>query len=77
MRFETYLRLLGNNIKAARVKRGIRQIEVHENCGLSYRHYQNIEAGKVNVTIGTLFRLAKLYGMTPDDLVRVEGRFES
>lgn len=76
MRFEIYLRLVGAKIKAARLKRGLRQIEVHESCGLSYRHYQNIEAGKVNVTLGTVFRLASLYGTSPDELLRVEGRAE-
>ncbi len=70
--FSRYLRLLGRNIKAARASSGLKQIDVSTGSGLSYRHYQNIEAGKVNVTIETLFRLAKLYKISIRDLVNEE-----
>jgi transcriptional regulator with XRE-family HTH domain len=68
-KFDNYLRQIGKNIKAARVKAGLAQIEVHERSGITYRHYQNIEAGKVNVSLETLFRLAKLYKTTVKELV--------
>jgi transcriptional regulator with XRE-family HTH domain len=71
--FSTYLRQIGRNIKGARQKRGLRQSDVETAAGLSYRHYQNIEAGKVNVTIETLFRLSKLYKVHVEDLVKDSG----
>ena len=70
MSFPIYLRRLGRNLRNAREKSGLKQIDVHEWGGLTYRHYQNIEAGKVNVTIETLYRLAKLYKVKIEDLVK-------
>lgn len=70
MSFTVYLGRLGRNIKAARTRCGLKQIDVHVSSGLTYRHYQNIEAGRVNVTVETLFRLAKLYKVRIEDLVK-------
>jgi transcriptional regulator with XRE-family HTH domain len=67
--FDNYLRQVGKNIKAARIKAGMAQMEVHERSGITYRHYQNIEAGKVNISAQTLFRLARLYRTKVEDLV--------
>lgn len=69
MRLNEYLRVLGKKIRAARVQAGLRQIDVNERIGLTYRHYQDIEAGKVNVTIGTLCRLSRLFETDIKDLV--------
>jgi transcriptional regulator with XRE-family HTH domain len=68
-RFSQYLRQVGRNIKAARAKNGMKQMDVSLQSGLSYRHYQSIEAGKVNVTLETLFRLAKLYKVEVQELL--------
>lgn len=69
-KLEPYLRQVGRNIKAARVKRGYRQQDVEELIGLTYRHYQSIEAGKINVKIGTLRDLAQLYKTTVSELTQ-------
>ncbi len=61
MTFGTYLRHVGLNIKAARVKAELRQADVEEKTGINYRYYQRIEAGKVNLTLETLYRLAKAF----------------
>jgi transcriptional regulator with XRE-family HTH domain len=68
-KFDNYLRQIGKNIRSARVKAGLAQVEVHERSGITYRHYQNIEAGKVNVSLQTLFRLARLYQTKVEELV--------
>jgi transcriptional regulator with XRE-family HTH domain len=68
MQLKLHLRQLGKNIKAARKSCGLKQVEVYEGCGLTYRHYQNIEAGKVNVTVDTLLRLSKLFKISMRDL---------
>ena len=69
-KLETYLKQIGRNLKAARARRGYRQQDIEELIGLNNRHYQNIEAGKVNVRIGTLRDLAKLFKTTVEELVR-------
>jgi transcriptional regulator with XRE-family HTH domain len=58
MRLEHYLKCVGENIRKARRKAGLRQVDVNLKCGLTYRHYQNIEAGKINVTLATLRKIA-------------------
>jgi transcriptional regulator with XRE-family HTH domain len=64
------LKQVGENIKKARRRRGLRQVDVNEKIGVNYRHYQNIEAGRVNLTIDTLCRLARLFRVSLEDLVR-------
>lgn len=70
MRFDAFLKQMGRNIRAARVRCGLRQVDVEEKIGLESRHYQKIEAGKINVTVETLYRLAKLFKTTEQELLR-------
>lgn len=72
MSVENYLRKVGLNIREARQKAGLTQLQVHERTGLTYRHYQNIEAGRVNVTLETLHRLSVVFAVQPQDLARGE-----
>lgn len=65
-----FLKEVGQNLKRARKKLGIRQIEVEGKTGVSYRHYQNIEAGRVNVTLGTLCRLALAFQTSVSEIVK-------
>lgn len=69
MNLDGYLRRIGRNIRNARIRAGLRQIDVNMQIGLTYRHYQNIEAGKINCTISTLCRLAKLFRTSVSALV--------
>ena len=57
----TYRKEVGQNIKQARKKAGLKQAEVQDIAGVTYRHYQDIETGKVNVTLDTLCRLATAF----------------
>jgi transcriptional regulator with XRE-family HTH domain len=61
MRVSDYLKKIGRNIREARLRAGLTQIDVYEKTGVTYRHYQNIEAGKINLTVATLCRLAKVF----------------
>lgn len=72
MAFNKYLQRVGRNIKSARLKAGLRQVDIEEKIGLNYRHYQNIEAGKSNLTLETLFRLAKLFKVSVKELVSID-----
>lgn len=51
--------LIGKRIRELRKQRGLRQVDM-ESSGLSYKYYQRIEAGKVNVTLKTLERIAEV-----------------
>lgn len=55
------LKKIGQSIRNARKRAGLRQIDVNKKTGLSYRHYQSIEAGEINLTVETLCRLARLF----------------
>ena len=68
--WSNYLKLVGKNIKAARLQQGLRQIDVEEKIGLEYRHYQRIEAGKINLTLESLYRLSRLFRIEVEELVK-------
>jgi transcriptional regulator with XRE-family HTH domain len=70
MTFNQYLKQVGMNTKIARIKARLKQMDVHEKTGLDYRHYQDLEAGKVNATLDTLYKLAKLFKVDVDELTK-------
>lgn len=61
--FDALLKDVGREIAMTRKSRGLRQTDVAEKSGISYRYLQSIESGKANVTLSTLFRLAQLFGV--------------
>lgn len=61
---------MGRNIQEARKAVGLRQVDVESKIGLSYRHYQRIEAGQINISIKTLYELARLFKTTASELLR-------
>ena len=62
--------LIGNRIRELRKERGLRQEDM-EKFGLSYKYYQRIESGKVNVTLKTLEKIANALGVDPAELFAV------
>lgn len=52
-----------------RRSRGLKQTELAEKIGLSWRGYQNYELGKREPKMSTLIALADFYGITIDELV--------
>lgn len=63
---------IGRNIKSARVRLGYSQKAIEDLSDLSYRHFQDIEAGKVNVKIETLIEIANCFKVTLSDLVKMD-----
>lgn len=53
------------NVKAARLLRHLTQERAAELAGIDYKRWQRIEAGKVNITLQTLFRIAKAVKLNP------------
>ena len=62
------LEIMGGRIKALRKERGLRQEDMAKELGVTPRHYQKIEYGKVNLPTLTLCALADFYGVTLDYL---------
>jgi len=61
---------VGLNLKAARKAAGLKQSQIEEAAGVGYRHYQDIETGKVNVSIDTLCRLAQAFRTSVEKIVK-------
>ena len=59
--------LIGNRIKEIRKAKGLRQEDM-ERFGISYKYYQKIEGGKVNVTLGTIEKIANALEIDARDL---------
>lgn len=59
--------LLGKRLRALRAVRGLRQ-EAIEARGLNYKYLQRIEAGRCNLTLTTLQRVASVLEVKVEDL---------
>lgn len=59
--------LLGKRLRALRSVRGLRQ-EAIEARGLNYKYLQRIEAGRCNLTLKTLQRVASALELKVEDL---------
>lgn len=63
------VRALAERVRTLRLARGLTQWAIAER-GLSYKYYQRIESGRVNVTIRTLVRVARALGVSVQELFR-------
>lgn len=55
---------LGKILKTLRKDKGLSQVEFSKELGINYRHYQDLEGGKSNLKMETLFNLAKFYNLS-------------
>ncbi len=55
---QLFIQSIGNRIKTIRLEKGLRQTEVAYRCHFDKSSYYNIEAGKRNITIITLYKIA-------------------
>ncbi|HEX4293494.1 MAG TPA: helix-turn-helix domain-containing protein [Rhizomicrobium sp.] len=62
------LKLLGRNVRARRLARGMVLDEVCAKAQVSLYLLKRIEAGKSNPAIGVVFRLSRALGTRPADL---------
>lgn len=63
-----YLKNLGRRVRELRSARGWTLEETEEHGWPSWRHLQKIEAGK-NITVATLWKLAKLFKVPPSKIL--------
>lgn len=66
---ELKMPLLGQRLKLLRSEKGVTQKDIANLLGRTNRHYQDMEAGKINVPGLTLIRLADFYDVSLDYLV--------
>lgn len=66
---EVKMPLLGQRLKLLRSEKGVTQKDIANLLGKTNRHYQDMEAGKINVPGLTLIRLADFYDVSLDYLV--------
>jgi transcriptional regulator with XRE-family HTH domain len=55
--------VLAENVRSLRKQAGWTQEQAADAMEIATRHYQKIEAGDVNVTVATLVRVAKAFGV--------------
>jgi transcriptional regulator with XRE-family HTH domain len=56
---------LGGRLRTLREQRGLSMDQLADETQQSKGHISNIERGLVNITVGTLLRMAKALGTTP------------
>lgn len=61
---------LGNNLKRIRTEKGISQGDIARELGVSRGFISNIENGKTNPTLATIAKLAKVVGVSADQLIK-------
>jgi transcriptional regulator with XRE-family HTH domain len=66
---EAYRRLL-HELRHLRAQQGLRQVDVGNRLGFSADWVGKIESGELRLDLLQLVRLARVYGVPPDDLVR-------
>ncbi len=58
--------LLGQQLRAAREQAGRKQAEVADALGVTQGYISNLEAGRMNLTIGQLYKVADAVGVQVD-----------
>lgn len=66
--FQRLQKRLGRRVRQLRTDQGLTLEGLNERSGVDWRHIHKIEAGTLNVTLVTLYRLAKGLGVSIPDL---------
>ena len=61
--------LIGNRLRAVRLKKGYTQEYVAEHSGISAQHCSGIECGNAKVSLPALVRLCNALDASPDDIL--------
>ncbi|MCC6664453.1 MAG: helix-turn-helix transcriptional regulator [Polyangiaceae bacterium] len=64
------IQLVARNVRATRRAKKLSQAAVASRLGMSTTNYSRIEAGRQNLTLSTLARLAAALAVRPVDLMR-------
>jgi transcriptional regulator with XRE-family HTH domain len=70
-------RLVGRNVRRIRLERGLTQEEFADASGFAQQYLSDLERGRRNPTVVTLFELADALGTSHVELVALDGEFEA
>ncbi|MFM6829067.1 MAG: helix-turn-helix transcriptional regulator [Novosphingobium sp.] len=62
-------RLVGENVRRLRIAASMTQEQFAERSGFSQQYISDLERGRRNPTVVTLFELASALGVTPVELI--------
>lgn len=65
------MRLVGRRARELRIAKGLKQEDMCR-FGFEYKYYQRIEYGEKNVTLRTLDKLARAFGVPVSELFRFD-----
>ena len=68
---ERLMKQVGKRARELRIARGLKQEEMCR-FGFEYKYYQRIEYGQKNLSLRTLNRLAKAFGLPVSELFRFD-----
>jgi transcriptional regulator with XRE-family HTH domain len=60
----------GTRLREARLEKGISQLDLGLDCGLSQTYLSEVESGKRNISLVNIAKLARSLGMTLGELMR-------
>jgi len=63
------MRMVGKRVRELRLARGFKQEDMCQ-FGFEYKYYQRIEYGQKNLSLKTLNKLAKAFGVTVSELFK-------
>lgn len=70
--FEDFQKKLGQRIQKLRESAGVTQEKMEEGeYGIAYRTLQDIESGRSNVTLLSLYKIARRLNIKPKDLLDI------
>lgn len=67
---EEVQKLIGQNIKTQRKKRGMTAIELASLCDMEKSNMSRLEAGNTNPTVMTLYKISVVLGVKVQDLTK-------
>jgi transcriptional regulator with XRE-family HTH domain len=65
------MKQVGKRVRELRLSRGLKQEEMCR-YGFEYKYYQRIEYGQKNLSLKTLNKLAKAFGVPASELLRFD-----
>ena len=63
-----YITAFGNNLRALRKAKSLSMEKLAQEAGIEYSQVSDIELGKINTTVSTIYLLAKGLGVNPKEL---------
>lgn len=63
-----FINAFGNNLRLLRKTKGLSMEKLAQEAGVEYSQISDIELGKINTTISTVYLLAKALEIPPKDL---------